>query len=587
MANKRRVGIIVGVMAVLVIVGGYLVYSNGQTAAAQEDTTEVQTSIVRTGSIIVSATGAGTVIPARQVDLAFSNSGVLTELAVGVGDQVAAGDELARVNDTTAQHALATAQLQVTQAAMQTDATATQTGISFDDVSIEEAQMTLDAAQAALDELVNWAADEEEIALLQVKLDAAEASYSAAQGQDSASSTNVDVEAISLEQTKRALAEAQDAYNVAHDPGRDWELNDPRTADALESERDRTADSLLRAQEALEVAQLNYQATVSSTNYSSSASAQSNLLAAQQELATAQAGPTADEITAAQTTVRPAELALNQAQLNQEANALSLQQAQLSLQSAQADVDGTVLTAPFDGVVTAINYNVGENASGAVMTLADMSRPLLEVYLDESNLNMIGLGYQVEVSFDALADQVFTGTVTQIDPTLVTSNSVSVVRALVQLDESSFAKPQTLPAGLNATVEVIGGKAENALLVPVEALREISDGQYAVFVMVDGVPELRMVEVGLMDYSFAEILSGVSEGDVVTTGVVETNSAAPDTGTSDSQGPLFEGGAPVDGGVSMEPPVGGGKRSPQRLHHRLRRLPGRGDRTAGRSAVGL
>jgi len=379
----------------------------------------------------------------------------------------------------------------------------------------------------------------------------------AAQGQASASSTNVDVEAISLEQTKRALAEAQDAYNVAHDPGRDWELNDPRTSDALEAERDRTADSLLRAQEALEVAELNYQATVSSTNYSSSASAQSNLVSAQQELATAQAGPTADEIAAAQTTVRTAELALKQAQLNQEANALSLQQAQLSLQSAQADVDGTVLTAPFDGVITAINYNVGENASGAVMTLADMSQPLLEVYLDESDLNMIGLGYQVEVSFDALVDQVFTGTVTQIDPTLVTSNGVSVVRALVQLDESSFAKPQTLPAGLNATVEVIGGKAENALLVPVEALREISDGQYAVFVMVDGVPELRMVEVGLMDYSFAEILSGVAEGDVVTTGVVETNSAT-DTGTSDSQAPSFEGGAPVDGGVPVEPPAGGG-----------------------------
>lgn len=557
MANKRRVWIIVGVVAVLAIVGGYLVYSNGQTAAAQEDTTEVQTSTVRTGSITVSATGAGTVIPARQVDLAFSTSGVLTELAVGVGDQVTTGDELARINDTTAQHALATAQLQVTQAAMQTDATATQTGISFDDISIEEAQMTLDEAQAALDELVNWTADEEEIALLQAKLDAAEASYSAAQGQDSASSTNVDVEAISLEQTKRALAEAQDAYNVAHDPGRDWELNDPRTSDALEAERDRTADSLLRAQEALEVAELNYQATVSSTNYSSSASAQSNLVSAQQELATAQAGPTADEIAAAQTTVRTAELALKQAQLNQEANALSLQQAQLSLQSAQADVDGTVLTAPFDGVITAINYNVGENASGAVMTLADMSQPLLEVYLDESDLNMIGLGYQVEVSFDALADQVFTGTVTQIDPTLVTSNGVSVVRALVQLDESSFAKPQTLPAGLNATVEVIGGKAENALLVPVEALREISDGQYAVFVMVDGVPELRMVEVGLMDYSFAEILSGVAEGDVVTTGVVETNSAT-DTGTSDSQAPSFEGGAPVDGGVPVEPPAGGG-----------------------------
>ena len=93
------------------------------------------------------------------------------------------------------------------------------------------------------------------------------------------------------------------------------------------------------------------------------------------------------------------------------------------------------------------------------------------------------------------------------------------------LDEESFAKPQTLPIGLNATVEVIGGRANQALLVPVEALREISSGQYAVFVVdpATGEPTLRMVEVGLMDFTVAEILSGLSQGDVVTTGIVATN----------------------------------------------------------------
>ena len=69
------------------------------------------------------------------------------------------------------------------------------------------------------------------------------------------------------------------------------------------------------------------------------------------------------------------------------------------------------------------------------------------------------------------------------------------------------AKPQTLPVGLNATVEVIGGRSQNAVLVPVEALREISPGEFAVFVMQDSEPQLRFVEVGLMDFTFAEILS--------------------------------------------------------------------------------
>ena len=327
MQRKRNIWIIVAVVAVLAVAGGYLVYSNANTAAAQDEATqEVQTSTVRTGSITVSATGAGTVIAAQQVDLAFATSGTLTELRVAVGDTVAAGDELARIDDTAAQQALAVAELQLAQAAMQTDATTTQTGISFDDISVEQAQMAVDEAQAALDELVNWVADEDEIALLQAQLDSAEAGYSAAQGQDAASSTNVTIENISLEQAKRNLAEADAAYTTAFDPGRDWELNDPRTADAIESERDRAAANLLNAQESLTVAELNYNATVASTNYSGSVSAGSNLLAAQQALATAQSGPTEAELTAAQATLHTAELAFKQAQLNQEANALSLQQ---------------------------------------------------------------------------------------------------------------------------------------------------------------------------------------------------------------------------------------------------------------------
>ena len=147
----------------------------------------------------------------------------------------------------------------------------------------------------------------------------------------------------------------------------------------------------------------------------------------------------------------------------------------------------------------------------------------MEIFLDETDLDKVGEGYEVEVVFDAFPDDTFMGTVEQVDPSLTSESGTSVVKALVRLDESSFAKPLVLPIGLNATVEVIGGRATNAMLVPVEALREITPGQYALFVMVDGEPQLRMVEVGIMDFSFAEIISGIERGDVVSTGIVETN----------------------------------------------------------------
>jgi RND family efflux transporter MFP subunit len=197
--------------------------------------------------------------------------------------------------------------------------------------------------------------------------------------------------------------------------------------------------------------------------------------------------------------------------------------AQAKLDEALEEQETHYLVAPIDGTILAVNAQVGETIStNPFITLANLSQPMLEVYVDETDLNNIGVGYEIEVIFDALPDEVFTGKIVSIDPSLTNSNMVMAVRGVAQLDLSSFAKPQTLPIGLSASVEVIGSKAEDVLLVPVEAVRELAEGSYAVFVMENGQPRLKVVEVGLMDYTYAEIKSGLSEGDVVTTGIVET-----------------------------------------------------------------
>jgi HlyD family secretion protein len=280
---------------------------------------------------------------------------------------------------------------------------------------------------------------------------------------------------------------------------------------------------LLRAQESLTVARANYNAAASSTNNSNSTSAQNNILSAELALAAALSGPTESEITAANTAQRQAELNLQQALLGRESDALSLAQSQLNLEAAQSALADTTLVAPMDGTIMTVNGSVGENASAGFITMADLEQPLIEIYLDETDLDKVGMEFDVDVIFDALPNDVFSGHIIQIDPMLSNLNGVTTVRALVLLDEDSFAKPQNLPVGLNATVDVIGGRASGALLVPVEALREISTGEFAVFVLEDGEPKLRFVEVGLMDFTFAEILSGLEAGETVTTGIVETN----------------------------------------------------------------
>ncbi len=520
-------------------VGVYYYWNSASSVSADaQEVQEVQTSAVRQGNITISATGAGTIVPAQEINLSFPANGIVTEIPVQVGANVAAGDVLARLEDTAAQEALANAEMLLAQALMQTDASATQVGMSFDDISVEQARLNLEDAQTALDELRSWEPDADDIAQAEANLEAAKAGYSAALGQESSSSSNIALKQIALEQAQRALADAEAAVITAYDPGREWELyiDDPscRTgeqhpnctgqpySDNIKNERASADNAVVRATDNLAIAEANYSAAVTSTNRSSSTNAQGSVLGAELGLKAAQTGPTADEITAAEKAQRQAELALQQALLNQEKNLLGLEQSRRNVTTAEEALADTVLTAPIAGTVMAVNGAVGESAASGLITLADLERPLLEIFLDETDLDKVGLDYEVEVVFDALPDDTFTGHIIQVDPQLSNVSGVTAIRALVQLDEDSFAKPQTLPIGLNATVEVIGGRATNALLVPVEAVRELSPGSYAVFVMEGDEPQLRIVEVGLMDFTFAEILSGVEAGEIVTTGLIET-----------------------------------------------------------------
>ncbi len=94
-------------------------------------------------------------------------------------------------------------------------------------------------------------------------------------------------------------------------------------------------------------------------------------------------------------------------------------------------------------------------------------------------------------------------------------------------------------------------EARNALLVPIEALRELGTDQYAVFVILaNGELEMRPVQVGLRDFVNAEILSGVEEGEIVRLGTEQSTSASSESSTqtqnrtvpSGGPMPFFEGG---------------------------------------------
>jgi multidrug efflux pump subunit AcrA (membrane-fusion protein) len=293
------------------------------------------------------------------------------------------------------------------------------------------------------------------------------------------------------------LSAAQAAYDSA------LRYYNAVTGTGSELELELSAADLATAQARLAEAERDYERIKDGPTPGEIALAEANLALAEAKYETLQNG------------VDPAEVALAEANL---ANA----QAKLILaQQDQAVID---LLAPMSGTIMSIDASAGETlGTNAIIVMADLQQPVLEVYLDEADLDKVAVGFEVEVVFDSLPDDMFTGQVTEVSPSLQTVSNVDAVLAWVQLDAESFSKPMSLPVGSNASVDVIGGRTQNAVLVPVEAVREINPGEYAVFVMEDGEPKLRIVTVGLMDFTSAEILTGLSAGEMVTTGVVDTN----------------------------------------------------------------
>jgi HlyD family secretion protein len=202
----------------------------------------------------------------------------------------------------------------------------------------------------------------------------------------------------------------------------------------------------------------------------------------------------------------------------------ALRQAQLAVKTAQTNLDSSTLYAPMSGTVMSLNVTVGETVSGntTLMTIDDLSKATIQFYLDASDWTNAKVGYAASVSFDALSGQTFSGKVTEIMPGLVSVQGSSMIEGMAVLEKS--VDGIGLPVGVEAAINVISGQANNAILVPVEALHKLSDNSYTVFIMVNGKPTLTSVEVGLQDDTYAEIKSGLKAGDVVTTGVVETKS---------------------------------------------------------------
>ncbi len=503
--RRRRRRWIWGLLLLVLLAGGgyygYRTYYPAETVAPVAEPT-LATATARRGDLVVSVDGVGNLLPTNEIRLGFGTSGMVLTLAVQPGDVITKGQTLATLDDTAVRYQVVQAGISLRQAQLQLDAITAPASTS----DIANARANLASANANLQALSDGPSSDALVAAQDDLLSAQQALNTLLGG---ATADEQTVQNADLRAAEITLQQAQSAYNQIA-----WQSNAGMSSQAA----------------ALQDATIAYERVRAQTNISAAGATPQDISAAKARVAqardalnTLQAAPNALTQLEMEARVEEAQSNLD-ALLNgpdgstlETAN-LTVQQAQQSLDSAMGELDGTLIRAPVNGVVTAVDAQVGDQAGTAgIITVAEAASSQVRFWIEELDAAKVTIGNQANIVLEAYPDFTFTGTVARIEPTLVTVDGATAVQVWATIDTTEH--PVNLLYGMNAEVEVIAGAARNAVLVPIEALRELVAGTFAVFVVqADGELELRPVEVGLRDFTNAEIRSGLEAGETVSTG---------------------------------------------------------------------
>ena len=493
------------------------------------------------GSVQSTVSASGTLVAISEQTLGFPRRGQLTEVLVGVGDQVVPGQELARIDDFALRQTLQQEQANLAEAQAELDRAQGNNRVNATGRTLDQAREILDAVKKQVDELndLNEAATKrarEQLDFDKKVLDRAwdtlrETEDNCGDGDDSASlsSTEGGQETPAPTTPPKTRAPSRDdddstegasftvegiAYSPAQTPSCQEQIASARTA--VENAK----RTVLQSEAALD--QAKHQEDVDRAAGKVSIEREQQIVIS------------AENDSGAARNDRPADIEVRKARLRN---------AQAAVRVAQQDVDNTVLYAPTAGTVSAINGRAGEfvgEASGTtpvapgstatipestdlasdggsgsgtgggspLIVLNNLDTFQLVVPFEESDAARIAVNQQVEVTVDAIPDLRAPATVLAIAPTGTPSNGIVQYNATIVLREGDAR----LRDGQTALADVVTEAVDNVLRVPSAAVRREGANTIVDVRGPDGQPVPTPFEAGAVGDEYTQVLSGLREG---------------------------------------------------------------------------
>ncbi len=201
-----------------------------------------------------------------------------------------------------------------------------------------------------------------------------------------------------------------------------------------------------------------------------------------------------------------------------ETRRLQFEEQRQALADLENDIEQAVLTAPFAGTVVSLSVQEGGQvkAYDPVCVIANPKELIAAVSLSRNDLNKVAVGMEARVSINNVGE--VKGVVKAL-PTSEQQNDPWNQPRVERLDQYLLVEvpdlPETAARGTPLSAEIIINRKENAIVIPLSALRTVGARTYVQVVEADGSKREVDVRVGQQTSTVAEILEGLTPGQKV------------------------------------------------------------------------
>lgn len=193
--------------------------------------------------------------------------------------------------------------------------------------------------------------------------------------------------------------------------------------------------------------------------------------------------------------------------------------AQAAYDAAKDVLDQLNIRAPFDGIVYSLPILQGAylNPGDLVLQEADLSQVRVRAFVDEPDLGRLASGDKIAVTWDAIPDRTWDGTVTVVPAVIKLHGTRNVGETTCVVDNRDF---KLLPS-VNVGVTIITAEHRNVLTVPREAVHQ-EDSKAYVYQIVNDELQRRDIQTSISNLTQVEVTGGLTENALVALGSVNS-----------------------------------------------------------------